>query len=78
MTAEMAGWRKFAQFMPNHILGNINGNMPTAVMYRNSMSYHLRENGACTAPGANDLLFVLVIHHLDSLNKFRFDEGTFF
>jgi hypothetical protein len=52
--------------------------MPSTIVNRDSMTYHLRENGACPAPRTNDLLFIFVIHLLYLFNKFWFDEGTFF
>jgi hypothetical protein len=77
MAAEHARGRKFTQAMPNHILGDVNGDMPAPVMNGNRMSNHLRENNTRAAPGPNDLFLALRVHILDFLQQFRVNEWPF-
>jgi hypothetical protein len=41
--------------MANHIFGDVNWNMATAVMYGNRMSDHLRKYRASPRPSPDDL-----------------------
>ena len=66
MTAEPAGWGKFAQAMANHVLGNVDRNVAATVMHCNRMPNHLGEDGAGAAPGADDLLFAFLVHIFNS------------
>jgi hypothetical protein len=74
----MAGWGELAQPVPDHVLSDVNGNMPAAVMNGNSMSNHLGEDGARPAPGADNLLLTSAVHSLNFFQQFRFDKRTFF
>jgi hypothetical protein len=56
VSTEGSGGSELAQFVTNHILGDIHGNMTATVMDRDSMTYERREYGRGTTPGFQNLL----------------------
>jgi hypothetical protein len=52
--------------MTDHVFGNIDRNVPTAVMNGNGMSNHLGENNAGATPRPQDLLFTFLVHGFNS------------
>jgi hypothetical protein len=77
MTPVSPGGRKFTQAVSNHIFGDIDGHMSPTIMDSNSVSDHLREDGARPAPGPNNPLITTGIHILDSFEQFCFYKGSF-
>jgi hypothetical protein len=47
-------------------------------MYGNRMTNHLREDGAGTAPGADDRLLAVRVQLVDFPQQLRVHKGTFF
>ena len=45
MAAEGARGRKFAQFVADHVFGHIDRDMAAAIVHRDGMPHHLREDG---------------------------------
>jgi hypothetical protein len=78
MTAEVTSGCKFTQAMPNHVFGDVNGHMTSAIMYGDGMTNHLREDGASPAPGSEHFLFSGGIHRFDSFQKLRGYKRPFF
>jgi len=66
MAAESTRWGKFAQSMTDHIFGNIDRNVSASIMDSYSVSNHLGEDHACTAPGSQNLLLALLVHGFNS------------
>jgi hypothetical protein len=54
VAAESAGRCKLTQAVTNHVFRDVNWHMPAAIVHSDGMAYHLREDGAGPAPGAND------------------------
>jgi hypothetical protein len=52
--------------------------MAASIVNGNGMSNHLGEDDAGATPRAQDLLFALLVHCFNSLQKFRLDERAFF
>jgi hypothetical protein len=65
MSTVRSSGRKFAQAMTDHILGDIDGHMPAAIMHRDCVSNHLGEDRARPAPGPQHFLLALLIHLLN-------------
>jgi len=77
MPAERSRGRKLTQFVTYHVLGNVNRDMSPAIVHRDGMTHHLREDSACATPGSNYLLVPTLIHVLYAFKQFRLYEGTF-
>jgi hypothetical protein len=45
MTPEGSRWRKLAQPVPDHILGDKNGHMPPTIVHPDGETNHLGHNG---------------------------------
>jgi hypothetical protein len=65
MPAVGARRRKFAQAVPDHILGDVDRHMAASIMHSNGVPDHLGKDGAGTAPSADDLLLPAFIHGFD-------------
>src|SRR6266700_631757 len=55
MAFEHSRRRKLTQFVPDHVLRNVNRNMALAVVHAKRQSHHVRRNGRTSRPGANHL-----------------------
>jgi len=67
MTTEQTGGGKLTQSMTYHVVGYVNRDMASAVMYGDGMTYHLGEDCAGAAPSANHFFVAGVIHFLNLL-----------
>ena len=55
MSTEFAGWAEFAEFVANHVFGDVNGNEGFAVMDREVMADEIRSDHRLAAPGFDGL-----------------------
>jgi hypothetical protein len=67
VSAEKAGWGKFAKAVTYHILSDVDRNMAPTIMHSNRMSNHLGEDNTVPAPGAKNLLLATRVHGLNFL-----------
>lgn len=77
MPSKVSRGGKFTQAMTHHIFGDVNGYMPAAIMHRDGVSYHLGEDCARPAPGANHFLLTAGVHGFNFFQEFRVDERPF-
>jgi hypothetical protein len=66
MPAEGTRRGELAQSVADHVLGNIDRDVPASVMDSNGMSNHLRENDACATPRPQNALFTFLVHGFNS------------
>jgi hypothetical protein len=78
VTAVEACWSEFAQFMPHHVLGDIDGHMASTIVYGEGMSNHLRKDGGGSRPSAEDTLFAFAIHIFNLAQELAIYIWTFF
>ena len=79
MTAKRAGRRKFAELVPNHLLGDEDRHVLPAVVHGDGVPDHVREDGAKRAPRcgsrvARSAVFMTV----DLLQQLGVDVWPFF
>jgi hypothetical protein len=74
VSPESARRGEFAQPVADHVLGDVDRNVAPAVVHSDGVSDHLRENGAGPAPGADDLLFALLVHGFHFFQNLGVDE----
>ena len=67
MASVSPGHNELAQLMSDHILCDIDRNMLTSVMNRNSVAYERRENGGTAGPCLNDCLFAGCVQRINLL-----------
>src|SRR5207253_4410736 len=75
MAAEGAGRRELAELVADHRLGDKHRDVLTAVVHRDRVAQHRRDDHRATGPGLDDVLgagFVLRVHLLDQVVV---DEG---
>jgi hypothetical protein len=63
--------------MAYHVLSNVDRDMSPAIVYRDGVTDHLREDGARATPGSNYFLVPTLIHVLHPFEQLRLYEGTF-
>src|SRR5437763_1673462 len=79
MAFEHSRRRKLTQFVPDHVLRNVNRNMALAVVHAKRQSHHVRRNGRTSRPGANHLRSLRAgAYALDCLPNTFVHPGTFF
>src|ERR671922_1215488 len=76
MSAEGARGCELAQLVPHHLLRDEHGHVLAAVVDRNRVADHLREDGRRPRPGADHALLVLVVHSLDAAHQPLLDERS--
>ena len=81
MRSEGACGGEFAQFVPNHVFGNVDLEEGSAVVYHEVVADEFGDNGACPAPGADGFvpaLFALGKHfpHQLDINVRAFSYRT--
>src|SRR2546421_11347624 len=74
MAAERARGRELAQLVPDHLLGDEDRHVLSAVVNRDRVPDHLREDGGRARPGADHPLLVAVVHRLDAAHQPLLDE----
>ena len=78
VAAECARRGELAQSVADHVFGNVDRHVAASVVNCDRMSNHLREDHRSAAPGADDFLFIFLVHGLNSFKQFRFNERAFF
>ena len=53
--------------MSDHRLGDVDGNMLTAIMDSNRVADHFRDNRGTAAPGLDDLFLTAFVERIDFL-----------
>src|ERR671936_3047534 len=74
MTAERPGRRELAELVTDHLLGDEHRHVLAAVVHRDRVSDHLREDRRRTRPGADHSLLVRRVHRLDAAHQPLLDE----
>ena len=69
MAAESARRGKLTQAVPHHVFSDINRHVPAAIMHRDRVPDHLREDYTGPAPGTDDLFIATLVHLLDFLEE---------
>ena len=78
MTLESSGRCEFTEFMSNHILCYIHGDMLASVMNSEGVADKFGKDCGAAAPGLENLLVAGLVHLHDSLEQFRLHERSFF
>jgi len=79
MAFEHSRRRKLTQFVPDHVLRNVDWNMPLAVMHAKRQSHHVRRDRRTSRPGTNHLRSLRAgANALDCLPNTFVHPGTFF
>src|ERR671935_2627542 len=74
MTAERPGRRELAELVTDHLLGDEHRHVLAAVVHRDRVSDHLREDRRGPRPGADHPLLVRRVHRLDAAHQPPLDE----
>ena len=78
MTSKVAGGRKLAQFVTDHLLGDVPRDELVPVVNGDRMADKVRRDHAGTRPGLDHfLLLATIIHSKNSLLQGFLDIGTF-
>jgi hypothetical protein len=64
--------------MTEHILCDIDWDMPAAIMDSDCVPHHLGKDRARATPGPDDLFFTFLVHRFNSLKQFRLNEWALF
>jgi len=79
MALERSCRSELAQLVSDHILGNVDRNVPLAVMHAERQPNHVGRNRRAPRPGANHLgPLATRAHARDHLANALIDPGTFF
>lgn len=78
VTAEVASGGKFAEFVADHVFGDVNWDELVSVVNGKSVADKLRRNHRSAAPCFDDGLLSALFHCSDLLFEFHADERTFF
>ena len=78
MPSERARWGKLTQTVPDHVLSNVDGHVPAAIVYGDRVSHHLRKDNRSPRPGLDDALFAALIHRLDLFQQTGLNVRPFF
>src|SRR5919197_4079346 len=74
MRAKGARRRELAELVPDHLLGDEDRHVLAAVVDRDRVADHLREDRGGARPGAHHPLLVLLVHRLDAAHQPLLDE----
>ena len=74
VAAERARRRELAELVADHRLGDVHRDVLAAVVHRDRVADHLREDGRGARPGLDDLLLAGLVHRVDALEQTRLDE----
>ena len=77
MTSKGASWHEFAQFMTNHLVSEINGNVLAAVVNGYGVTYHQRQDSRSSRPSLNNLLFASGIQNFDFFEEMIGNKRAF-
>src|SRR3954451_16466945 len=78
VTAEGAGQRELAELVPDHRLGDEHRDVLAAVVHRNRVTEHCRDDHRSARPRLDDVLRALVVLPVGLLHKMIVDEGALF
>lgn len=78
MTLKGSGRCEFTEFVSNHILCYIHGDMLASVMNSEGVADKFGKDCGAAAPGLENLLVAGLVHLHDSLEQFRLHERSFF
>jgi hypothetical protein len=78
MAAKRSRWRKFAQFMSNHVLSYVHRRVAAAVVNADGVTHHLGKDGRITRPRLDDAPLAASIEVLDLLQQLDVYVRTFF
>src|SRR5262245_51355398 len=74
MAAKGPGRRELAELVADHLLRDEHGHVLSAVVDRDRVADHLREDGRCARPRADHALLVPLVHRLDAAHQPLLDE----
>jgi hypothetical protein len=69
MTPKRSRWRELAEFMSNHVLGDIHGRVAAAIVHADSVTHHLRKDGRVARPRLDHASVSASIEILDLLQQ---------
>ena len=78
MTSVGPRHNKLSQLVSYHILGNINRNMLSSVLYCYGMPHKRMEDRLAARPGIDYFLFARIVHCVNLLQKTLVCERSFF
>lgn len=78
MASEGASRGKFAQFVPHHLIADVDGDVLASVVYGDRVAYHLRHDCRGSRPSFNQLLFAFIVQGFYFAEQAVSNEGTFF
>ena len=75
---EDAGWCEFAEFVTNHVFGDVDGDECLAVMDREVVTNEIGSDHGVAAPGLNRFTIgTCSSHGIDLVEQLLIDERTF-
>src|SRR5659263_544522 len=78
VAAECPGRGELTQFVPHHALGDKDGHMLAAIVDRDGVAHHLRENCCRERPGLEHLFLARLVHLLNARQQLLTDERSLF
>ncbi len=78
MTLEGPRGGELAELVPDHVLGDEHGDVRPAVVDRDRVTDHRRDDRRGARPGLDDPLLTRRVHLLDLRHQVLRDERTFF
>ena len=78
VAAEGAGGSEFTEFMTDHLLGNIDGNVLFAVMNGDRVTDHIGNDCRGTGPSFNHLFTALCVEFFDFFHQVAGDKWPLF
>ena len=71
-------WRKFAELVPDHVLGHEHGLKNLSVMNQKRVADKIRRHHRAARPGLDRFLSARTIRLVDLFQEMRLNEGSFF
>ncbi len=78
MTLEVAGGRKFTQFVANHVFCHVDGQKAFAVVDEKVQADEIRRDGGSTRPSLDRRAIIHGLRGSNPIHQSRVDEETFF
>ncbi len=72
------GWRKFPQFMPDHVFCDKNRDEVLPVVYSDGLAHHIGDNHGRTRPGFDNLFALAPLSRLQLFHQLVVDIWPFF
>ena len=73
---ELAGETEFAQLVAHHVFRDVHRNKLLAVVHRDGVTHHLRNDGRAPRPGAQHLLLIARVHAVHPRLQVAIHERT--